>query len=412
MAANIMADIESLLTRWLAAGVVDAETAARIRAHEALIARKLGAAADERVEFKDTGTAPVGLHWQGIAALVMGAILLACGVVLFVSAHWDEMGPGARFALVCAMVAVFHVAGGVVREKYRGLSTALHAVGTVATGAAIALVGQIFNIEEHWPGAVLLWALAALAGWLLLRDQAQETLALLLAPAWIFCEIGYRAGGLIGADVYMGRLCFVWAILYLTFFVGSKKRVVRGILFAAGAIAAGTGVGLMLTDWQSWNGMQGFLPFGLRVWAWIAIAGVPLVVAAFHGHKGLVPIAAAVVFVLALPWCYHGWTQNYPLGNGMTGTYRGTTPNVLAHALVAAFAVFICWWGAKLVSRALVNLGIVAFAVAVAWFYFSDLMDKVGRSLGLIGLGVLFLAGGWALEKMRRRILEGLGTRD
>ena len=27
------------------------------------------------------------------------------------------------------------------------------------------------------------------------------------------------------------------------------------------------------------------------------------------------------------------------------------------------------------------------------------------RSLGLIGLGVLFLAGGWALEKMRRRIL-------
>ena len=29
----------------------------------------------------------------------------------------------------------------------------------------------------------------------------------------------------------------------------------------------------------------------------------------------------------------------------------------------------------------------------------------MNRSLGLIGLGVLFLAGGWALEKMRRRIL-------
>jgi TRAP-type C4-dicarboxylate transport system permease small subunit len=161
----------------------------------------------------------------------------------------------------------------------------------------------------------------------------------------------------------------------------------------------------MLTDWQSWNGTQGFLPFGLRVWAWIAIAGVPLAVAAFHGHKGLAPIAAAIALVLALPWCYHGWTQNYPLGNGQTMTYRGATPNVLAHALVAAFAVFICWWGAKLASRTLVNLGVVAFAVAVAWFYFSDLMDKVGRSLGLIGLGVLFLAGGWALEKMRRRIL-------
>jgi hypothetical protein len=29
----------------------------------------------------------------------------------------------------------------------------------------------------------------------------------------------------------------------------------------------------------------------------------------------------------------------------------------------------------------------------------------MGRSLGLIGLGVLFLAGGWVLEKMRRRLL-------
>jgi hypothetical protein len=48
---------------------------------------------------------------------------------------------------------------------------------------------------------------------------------------------------------------------------------------------------------------------------------------------------------------------------------------------------------------ALVNLGIVGFAIAVGWFYFSDIFDKVGRSLGLIGLGVLFLAGGWALEK-------------
>jgi hypothetical protein len=29
----------------------------------------------------------------------------------------------------------------------------------------------------------------------------------------------------------------------------------------------------------------------------------------------------------------------------------------------------------------------------------------MGRSLGLIGLGVLFLAGGWALEKTRRSLL-------
>jgi hypothetical protein len=246
---------------------------------------------------------------------------------------------------------------------------------------------------------------------MLLRDQAQQTLTLLLAPAWIFSEIGDRASGLIGADVYMGRLCFVWAILYITFFVGSRRQAVRGILYAAGAIAAVAGVAMMLDNWHSWSATQEILPFGLRIWTWIAIAGVPLTIGAFHGCKGLIPIAAAIALAFALPWCYHPWVQTYAMGNGMTSAIRGTTPNVVAHALVAGFATFMCWWGVRLASRGLVNLGIVGFAGAVAWFYFSDVMSKMGRSLGLIGLGVLFLAGGWALETMRRRILAGMGAK-
>ena len=47
----------------------------------------------------------------------------------------------------------------------------------------------------------------------------------------------------------------------------------------------------------------------------------------------------------------------------------------------------------------------IAFALTVAWFYFSSLMDKLGRSLGLIGLGILFLLGGWLLERFRRKLM-------
>jgi hypothetical protein len=46
----------------------------------------------------------------------------------------------------------------------------------------------------------------------------------------------------------------------------------------------------------------------------------------------------------------------------------------------------------------------------VLWFYFSDIYNDHERALGLIGLGVLFLAGGWALEKMRRRILARMAS--
>jgi uncharacterized membrane protein len=307
---------------------------------------------------------------------------------------------------------MFHLAGGFVRKDFPGLSTTLHAVGTVSTGAAIALVGQIFNIQEHWPAAVLMWALAALAGWILLQDQAQQTLTLLLAPAWMLSEIAFRANWRIGEDVYIGRFLFVWAILYLTFFLGSKRRIVQGILFAASAIAAAVGTAMMLDGWQSWSAEQSIVPYSVRVWAWIALAALPLAIAAFHGHKGLMPIALAVVYSIALPWSYRSWTESFDYGNGARHMYTRTEPNVAAYALVATFAIFICWWGVRMASKALVNLGIVGFAVDVAWFYFSNLFDKMGRSLGLISLGILFLAGGWVLEKMRRRILAGMDASD
>ena len=415
--ATIMPDIEALLNRWQSAGVLDAETARRIRAHEA---QHDSALSETSAAHRET---PTGLRWQGATALILGAILLACGVVLFVSAHWEELGPTARLLLVFLMLAVFHLAGGIMRSNSPALSSALHAVGTVSAGAAIALVGQIFNMQEHWPAAVLLWAIAALFGWMLLRDQAQQTLALLLVPAWILCELGDRMSDYIGSDAYLGRMLFVGSVLYVTFFLNSRRRpdrrpdqradqrVVRGILFAVGAIGLVVGIVLMLQNWKSPSSAQIFIPFGIRVWAWIAIAVVPLIVAAFHGHKGLIPIAAAVAFSLALPWCYRTSTQTFFMGKGRTATYTFTQPNLAAHALVAAFALFLCLWGVRTVSRALVNLGIVGFAVAVVWFYFSDIFSKVGRSLGLIGLGLLFLAGGWALERTRRRILSGMNQK-
>ncbi len=388
-----MADIESLLNRWRSAGVLDAEAAARIRV------------------FEEKQEKPGAVRWQGMVALILGAILLACGVALFVSAHWDQLGPIARYAIVIAMVSVFHLAGGFVRKSFLGLSTTLHAVGTISTGAAIALVGQIFNIQEHWPAAVLMWALAALAGWILLQDQAQQTLTLLLFPAWMLSELSFNMDGHIGEDVYIGRFLFVWAIFYLTFFLASKRKILQGILFAAAAIASVAGTVVMLSGWVSWSAEQTFVPFSTRVWAWIALAALPLAIAAFHGHKGLIPPVLAVAYSIALPWCSRNWIDYETYGTNHY-TFARHEPNLAAHALVATFAIFLCWWGVRLASKALVNFGIAGFAVAVGWFYYSDILDKMGRSLGLIGLGVLFLAGGWVLEKMRRRILTGMEKAD
>ncbi len=388
-----MPDIEQMLERWRKAGVLEEQAEARIRAFED---------AQEK-----TGIA--GIRWQGMIALILGAILLVCGVALFVSAHWDELGPGMRYTIVILMVAVFHLAGGLVRERYAMLSTALHAVGTFAAGAAIAMVGQIFNIEEHWPAAVLMWALAALAGWALLRDQVQQTIALLLIPAWMFSELSFYMNGQIGWEVYLGRALAMWAVLYLTFFARSQNRVVHGTLFAVAALGGLIGTAMMTAGWVAWSSAQTFVPFSVRFWAWMVIAAIPSAIAAFHGHKGLIPIALGIAYSIALPWCTYTATQIYGEGPHQH-TYNYVEPSLAAHAVVVLFAIFLCFWGVRIASRALVNLSVVYFGIAVAWFYFSNIFDKVGRSVGLIGLGILFLAGGWMLEKMRRHLMSHLGA--
>ncbi len=436
-----MADFESYLARWQAAGLLDAAVVSRIRAFE-------------NQESTRAGRSAKSLGWQVIVALVLSAILLGCGVALFVSAHWDKIGPLARLTLVLAMVSLFHLGGAWARGRFAGLGTALHAVGTLSTGAAIALVGQIFNIEEHWPAAVLMWAVAALFGWMLLRDEAQQTLALLLFPAWMASEFAYFAEDHIGEYVYFGRFLVVWAVLYLTFFIGSKRKAVPIIFFIVGAIAASIGIVILMFGWE-WRSDQTFLPLGLRSWGWVEIAAIPLLIALFKIRKCVLPVALAICFSMALPFCQRVWMDHESWGNN----YHNE-PNLVAYLLLATFAIFMVWWGfhthfqvlaglgvvwfaitaiafsssqllgdfsrvliAQIfeagaaifviwwglrLSKWLVNIGIVGFAVTVIWFYSADIFDKLDRSLGLIGLGILFLAGGWLLEKTRRNLIGGM----
>jgi uncharacterized membrane protein len=65
-------------------------------------------------------------------------------------------------------------------------------------------------------------------------------------------------------------------------------------------------------------------------------------------------------------------------------------------------------WGLHEARKERINLGVAGFALTVLGFYFSAVMDKLGRSASLLGLGLLFLLGGWLLEKARRRLVQQL----
>ena len=62
-------------------------------------------------------------------------------------------------------------------------------------------------------------------------------------------------------------------------------------------------------------------------------------------------------------------------------------------------------WGIYEFRSERINLGMTGFALTILFFYFSSVMDMLGRSTSLIALGVMFLAGAWYWEKLRRRLV-------
>jgi hypothetical protein len=75
-------------------------------------------------------------------------------------------------------------------------------------------------------------------------------------------------------------------------------------------------------------------------------------------------------------------------------------------------AVAMIAWGVREGRKERINLGMASFALTVLGFYFSRVLDKFGRSTALISMGLIFLVGGWYLEKTRRRLIASISGPD
>ena len=392
-------DWDRHLAEWSMAGVIDVDTADRIRAFER------GQAMARRT------------RWSVWLALLFGVVLLAAGVLLLVSASWGQVSPLTRLAIVVAMVAFFHLAAALVWGWSPRIAAALHLAGSVTLGPAIFLAGQVLNLDGHWPAAVMLWGLGALAAWLVRRDTLHLALVAVLPPAWLLSEWA-ALGELhdLRASIVGQAGAFLLALAYLTARSSRSSaphaRDGRGADLLAGGITPRQAL--------SWLGLLAFLPAalvlgvqaGIRLgpnpWyaalpplppvapaaaatAWTATIVIPLAVAVLLRGRGAWgnSAAAASVAVLAL----------LPAGEGRLAFY----------AWLALGSMGLAAWGIREVATDRINLATLCFGLVVLFFYFDNLMDKMGRSASLIALGLLFLVGGHVLERARRRMVARAG---
>jgi len=371
----VAADWKSALERWLGAGLLDTATAERIRA------------------FESQREKPQSFRWQVRIAIAFGGMMLVAGILLWVAGRWDNLSPVGRCSLVFTMVAVLHLAGALIAKRFAVLATTLHAVGTISLGAAIFLTGQIFNLEEHWPGGFMLWAAGAWLGWLLFRDWPHAAMGALLTPIWLFGEWHVATERLLGAERVISQGELLLTIVYFTAVGKENASPVQKALIWMGGIPlipavffAAETMDPRLLDSLASNGL---LAFG---WAMAYVLPMAIAYALRRRAAWQAALAAAWVLVLAV--------------GGMALPHFWQQLGVYLWCLLGSVGLIA--WGLYEERQERINLGVAGFAITVITFYFASVMDKLGRANTLIGLGVLFLVGGWFLERTRRRLVARL----
>jgi len=369
---------EAALDRWAKAGLVDAPQADRIR------------------QWEQTQRRGEGTNKLAAIAFGFGALLLIAGLLLFVSAHWEAMSPAARFGLVLGMVAVFHLAGALCGSRSPRLATALHAAGTGTLGGGIYLAGQIFNMAEHWPGAIMLWAVGAALALALLRDWPHVLWLAVLVPTWLWGE--WLEDVVWSGSRWQNAAPIVGTVLLAFAYLGAQARdddaIWRRSLSRLGAITlvpACIILGMVDSGWGIRSAPEGGSTALLLI-SWIVALALPCLVAYCLRGRGAILLLLPALWSLVV-------TQFHWGSNG---------DEAALYALYALAAIGLAVWGVRAQRAMLINLAVFGFALTVLGFYFSSFLDKLDRSMSLLLGGVLFLVGGWLLEKLRRSLIAGM----
>jgi len=156
--------LDADLVGWQANGTISAEAGDAIR--------------------RALGPMPGGI---GVATVVgiAGGLLIAAAFLAFVAANWSAIPRVARLGMLLAAIAGAHALGAwFAREKRDHLADTAVAVGAIAFGASIALVGQMYHLAGDFAAAMLLWGLGALAAAALTGSRGALAVALVAACMW------------------------------------------------------------------------------------------------------------------------------------------------------------------------------------------------------------------------------------
>lgn len=293
------------LRRWVEAGVLDGEQAARI-------------AAFEREQPRPDEHAPAPLMSTAIEALIyVGGAVIVAAISVVMAGYWDKLGLAGQLAIPAAGTVILLAAGLLVPRRWADAGVRMRAALWITGTATFFALVTIAVSRAGWGGDQEMLAVAgavtviAAVLWLAHRASPQH-LAAFAAVSMLGVSIwnpvvGFDGDGTIGSGAALVLVGLAWALLAWrsalpgcgrwappTVFDGAPgssaaERASRQRRWGIGLGAAGATLGavIMAAGWTApWLGL---LPLAL------------LLVAGVVGGDLLVLIIAAVGTLIALP---------------------------------------------------------------------------------------------------------------
>src|SRR6266567_2925434 len=215
----------------------------------------------ERFKLKEESS-----HFLVIITFI-GAVLMASGIALLISAHWEQIPRGVKIGFSLALMLGAHGFGWWLREvhgQYRKSGEALHLLGSCLFLVNIALLGQIYNIASRTPDAFLLWWLGIAALPWLLRSKAQHVLLLLAFGVWFVLEVNERDGWIYCESGWQILLYALLGLAYLG--AGYCLRRTKFSGFAGATEKLGLLLFLIFTYPLTWKEFFGWENSGVHQW--------------------------------------------------------------------------------------------------------------------------------------------------
>ena len=406
--------------RWQSAGIITPEQAHAIRALYPPAARNDDAGGDHD---HPAGDAIAGRAVSVIA--IMGSALVGLGIIAFIAANWSGMPTLGRLALLIGGTPAIYAAGWLLAHRFGcpRVGTAVILLGAVSYGASLHLIAQIYHLPLYHPNLMPAWFLGVLPLAYIERSRALLTLALVLflaaalfrAPVWQ-PDLGSEGAmvALLSGYLALGALLFAagrWHSRIQRLAPLARFYDLAGLLTAATIIYL-AGFHLL------WENASHWLPPLMTAEYWAVMAAAVVATAALTIHaarrrRGAIRWeTAALAFLgatVALLWLSAARPLLWLVGP--LYIWPASWFWIIFNLLLLAGIIGMIVAGYRRNRAWLINLAVAIFAVTLFTRYFEFGFGLLGQSLAFIVTGITLLAGGLALEYLRRRMLRRMSAR-